>query len=340
MMQSINCCPATLAKGYKKYSPKALRELFDGIAVSPFLSFPSLASHQREADILLEHRRISISGAQEKYSLRLSNNQLMPTSTNGEYILKPISQNIRNATQVPANEHLTMQIARQLFGIRTAACAMVFFKDEQPAYLTKRFDYRPDGTKYRQEDFASIANQTGETDGENYKYRFSYEMIARLMRKFVVSYQVEIEKYYKLLLFNCLFSNGDAHLKNFSLIESDSGDFILSPAYDLLNTRLHGDDFTDLAAEDGFFENDFETESYQANAFYAYDDFLEFGRRVGIVEKRVKKIVSDISAINKEPKVRKMIYRSFLDSENKEAYHDLYQDKLKRFRYSFLKQII
>ena len=340
MMQNINCCPATLANGHKKYSPKAIRELFGGIAVSPFLSFPSLASHRKEADILLEHRRISISGAQEKYSLHLVGDQLLPTSTKGEYILKPISQNIRNASQAPANEHLTMQIARQLFGIQTAACAMVFFEDQQPAYLTKRFDYRLDGTKYRQEDFAALANQTQETGGENYKYRFSYETIARLMRKFVIPYQVEVEKYYRLLLFNCLFSNGDAHLKNFSLIESDSGDFILSPAYDLLNTRLHGDNFTDLAAEDGFFSDDFETESYQANAFYAYDDFLEFGRRVGIVEKRVRKIISDISAVKKEPKVKEMIDKSFLDSENKEVYYDLYQDKLKRFRYSFLRQII
>ena len=340
MMQNINCCPATLANGHKKYSPKAIRELFGGIAVSPFLSFPSLASHRKEADILLEHRRISISGAQEKYSLHLVGDQLLPTSTKGEYILKPISQNIRNASQAPANEHLTMQIARQLFGIQTAACAMVFFEDQQPAYLTKRFDYRPDGTKYRQEDFAALANKTQETDGENYKYSFSYETIARLMRKFVIPYQVEVEKYYRLLLFNCLFSNGDAHLKNFSLIESDSGDFILSPAYDLLNTRLHGDNFTDLAAEDGFFSDDFETESYQANAFYAYDDFLEFGRRVGIVEKRVRKIISDISAVKKEPKVKEMAERSFLNSENKEVYYDLYQDKLKRFRYSFLRQII
>jgi len=339
MMQGINCCPATLAKDYKKYSPKALRELFDGIAVSPFLSFPSLASHRKEADILLEHRRISISGAQEKYSLQLVGNQLLPTSTKGGYILKPIPQGIRNSTQVPANEHLTMQIARQLFGIQTAACTMVFFSDVQPAYLTKRFDYKPDGTKYRQEDFAALANQTQETDGENYKYRFNYEIIARLMRRFVTPYQVEIEKYYRLLLFNCLFSNGDAHLKNFSLIESDSGDFILSPAYDLLNTRLHGDSFTDLAAEDGFFNGDFETQSYQANAFYAYDDFLEFGKRVGIVEKRVRKIIADISAAGHEPKVKEMVGKSFLNEENKESYHDLYQDKLKRFRYSFLKQI-
>ena len=55
---------------------------------------------------------------------------------------------------------------------------------------------------------------------------------------------------YKLLLFNYLFSNGDAHLKNFSILETALGDFRLSPAYDLLNSRIHIDDF-DFAMEEG-----------------------------------------------------------------------------------------
>ena len=53
---------------------------------------------------------------------------------------------------------------------------------------------------------------------------------------------VEIEKYFSLVVFNFLFSNGDAHLKNYSLLESSIGDYLLSPAYDLINTKLHVDD--------------------------------------------------------------------------------------------------
>ena len=44
------------------------------------------------------------------------------------------------------------------------------------------------------------------------------------------------------VVFNFLFSNGDAHLKNFSIIETPLGDFKLSPAYDLLNSRIHIED--------------------------------------------------------------------------------------------------
>ncbi len=337
-MIQVHNCPATLAKGFKTYSPKAIRELFAGRKVSHVLSFPSPVSHKKEADVLLKNKRISISGVQAKYSLQLMKNQMVPTQTKGDYILKPIPQRIPNASQAPANEHLTMQLARQIFGIQTAACAMIFFDDDAPAYLTRRFDYKPDGSKYKQEDFAIIANRTSQTHGENFKYNFSYETIANLMRQCIGAYKIEIEKYFRLVLFNYLFSNGDAHLRNFSVIESSLGDFILSPAYDLLNTHLHGDN-TDMAAHDGFFSDDFETEGYQVNAFYAYDDFLEFGKRIGMTEIRVRKIIADISDAAKEAKVKDLINRSFLDKENKENYYQMYQEQLKRFRYSFLKQI-
>ncbi|OYZ33517.1 MAG: hypothetical protein B7X86_01180 [Sphingobacteriales bacterium 17-39-43] len=40
-----------------------------------------------------------------------------------------------------------MQIARQVYGLKTAENALIFFQDGTPAYLTKRFDVKEDGTK-------------------------------------------------------------------------------------------------------------------------------------------------------------------------------------------------
>ncbi len=51
------------------------------------------------------------------------------------------------------------------------------------------------------------------------------------------------------MLSNYLISDGDAHFKNFSLIEIPLGDFKLSPAYDLLNSRIHIED-KDFALND------------------------------------------------------------------------------------------
>ncbi|HQT21521.1 hypothetical protein [Daejeonella sp.] len=56
----------------------------------------------------------------------------------------PGSEKGRSGT---CNEHLTMQIARQVYGLKTAENALIFFQDGTPAYLTKRFDVKEDGTK-------------------------------------------------------------------------------------------------------------------------------------------------------------------------------------------------
>lgn len=76
---------------------------------------------------------------------------------------------------------------------------------------------------------------------------------------------MEIEKLYTLIVFNFVFSNGDAHLKNFSLIEIPGGDYVLSPAYDLLNTRIHVDD-SDFALDGGLFSDGFKSEEMKKTA--------------------------------------------------------------------------
>lgn len=71
-----------------------------------------------------------------------------------------------------------------------------------------------------------------------------------LLKKFVPAYHIEAPKLFQLILFNYLFSNGDAHFKNFSLVETALGDYKLSPAYDLLNSCIHIMD-RDFVLDDG-----------------------------------------------------------------------------------------
>lgn len=51
-------------------------------------------------------------------------------------------------------------------------------------------------------------------------------------------WMVDMKRFFELVVFNYIYANGDAHLKNFSLIRQGE-DFRLTPAYDLLNTALH-----------------------------------------------------------------------------------------------------
>ncbi len=238
-MKTISVCPATLQPGYDTYSPMALKLLFGGEKVSPFLDF-DFDGINASSNLQENQNNLSISGAQEKYSavverghIRLSN-----PGEQGTFILKPAPLiNIQTRKQIPANEHLTMQIASQVYDIETASNALCFSAKGQPVYITRRFDVKSDLTKYSIEDFASVLGKTEQDAGSNFKYDGHYAMIADAIRMVVPAWMVETERFFKLVLFNYLYANEDAHLKNFSLINRN-GEYALAPAYDLLNTAF------------------------------------------------------------------------------------------------------
>lgn len=68
-----------------------------------------------------------------------------------------------------------MQIARQVFGLQTAENSLFFFSNVVKANITKRFDVKKDGTKWRKEDFATLAERTEENTRPNFKYDYNYE---------------------------------------------------------------------------------------------------------------------------------------------------------------------
>ena len=316
-------CPGTLAEGYDTYSRTALKRVFDGKNVSPVLPYSAPFSDEETDELFDENReRLSISGVQEKFSVLLEKNKLrlIKEGEYGHYILKPIPRSGKNPDQMPANEHLTMQIARQVFGVDTAENAMIFFKDGSPAYITKRFDVRSNGEKWAQEDFASLAGLTPQTHGENYKYTGNYLDLFKLLKKYVPAYQVEAPKLFRLILFNYLMSNGDAHYKNFSLIETTFGDFKLSPAYDLLNSRIHIAD-RDFALEQGLLP----PQEVQGKIM---DQFIKMGQISEIPEKQINKIITDLTGHADE--VKELIQHSYLSDRFKRNYEQAYLTRLSK----------
>ncbi|NCT73109.1 MAG: HipA domain-containing protein [Chitinophagaceae bacterium] len=265
---------------------------------------------------------------QLKYSLRLEGRELQLAETGGQYILKPIppTNQIVEPEQAPENEHLTMQIASQVFDIKTAANALIYFKDGTPAYITRRFDVKPDGSKYLQEDMAQISGRSRQTRGENFKYEGSYEEIGQLIRKYVAAFPPALESFFKLVLFHYLFSNGDAHLKNFSLIQSDMGDYTLTPAYDLMSTVLHTPTETDLALE--LYKGDMDGAFYRSYGFFGQPAFRNFAERIGLIPNRSMRILTQL--LTRQEKAMELIQRSFLHDEIKAKYMSNYQEKVRR----------
>jgi serine/threonine-protein kinase HipA len=271
---------------------------------------------------------MSISGVQDKISLKLESGNLVPVDVDGEYILKPTPSRPlpRFEAEVPANEHLTMQIASQVFGIVTAANACICLADESMVYVVRRFDRR-NGVRIPQEDFCQLSERSPESHGKSYKYDGSCEEMGRILRSHCKAYAVEIEKLFRLVVFNYVLSNGDAHLKNFSLHESPYGDYVLTPAYDLVCTSLHLPEESRTAIP---LFDEYESTFFAKNGFYGAEDFLHLASLYGIQPKRAERIL--LAFPMGRDNAASLIERSFLSDDAKVDYSRRLDDRLLAIR--------
>lgn len=324
-MEELNICPSTLVEGFQTYSPAAVKLLFDGNSVSHILPFRSPNNEEAENEEYAKHvGRVSLSGVQPKAGLIIKGNQLVRPSEQerSRYILKPApsSYALLERKDCPANEHLSMQLASQVYHIETAPNALCFFSDGEQAYITRRFDVAPDGSKYQQEDFASLAGLTKAHGGSDYKYsNLSYEECAEIIGKYTTAPSVEILKFFRMVVFNYLILNDDAHLKNFSLINRGDGEYHLSPAYDLINTSLHLYEPRIFALDKGLFHEGMHLTDTRT---VTRVDFEEFGRRIGLATRLVKRELDNFAT--EQPLAKELINRSFLSDKLKKYYWQSY----------------
>ena len=318
-MKDLTVCPSILQEGYDTYSPVARRTLFDGHAVSHIFSEASPDTGTVEANEAVKSvGRISLSGAQPKFSIVVDDDKLryIREGEQGTFILKPrpTAYQIINRDFCVANEHVTMQIASQVYGIETAANAICFFNDGTPAYITRRFDVHSKG-KYKQEDFAALLGYTKDNAGSNYKYdKASYEECAEVIHKYVKATLVDIRRFFRIILFNFVTLNDDAHLKNFSLIERN-GEYRLSPAYDLINTSLQLMNPHIFALDKGLFK---EGMVFSDTHTISRSDFEEFGKRIGLPIKVIKQEIDMFAT--EQPLVKELLGRSFLSPSLQKQY--------------------
>jgi serine/threonine-protein kinase HipA len=170
--------------------------------------------------------RMSISGVQPKLSVTRRGKRLVAVESEGRYILKPQTQSFRH---LPENENLSMNMAAQL-GIEVPPHGLFPLKDASWSYVIRRFDRMLGGEKRRCEDFAQILGKE--------KYSGSHEQLGKRLREISEFPGLDAQLFYERVLFSYLIGNGDAHLKNYSILETDAGRLRLSPAYDMVCSRL------------------------------------------------------------------------------------------------------
>lgn len=208
------------------YDTQTLRAMF-GKPIKPSIAISS-------TEIALEAQKLagklSISGVQPKLSMRLSGKQLVPVAQEGQFILKPQTQDY---PELPQNEYVCMSMGRP-FGLRIAQCLLLELADETPALVVRRFDRYKRGRYLEKLACEDMQQIIGGPD----KYAGSHEQIGRAIRQHCTFAPLELQRFFELTIFNFAIGNGDAHRKNFSLLTDKDGTIALSPAYDLVSSRL------------------------------------------------------------------------------------------------------
>lgn len=282
------------------YTAKQLREVF-GKPIRPTirlkLADATLAAQQSAG-------KLSIPGVQPKLSVRLAGEELVVSPTGGRYVLKP-----QTATfpQLPENEYLCMRMAAEC-GIRTAPNILLGLADGSPAYVVRRFDRTGTGRRLPCEDMSQILGRP--------KYEGSYEQIGKAIRKHCTFPDLEVQYLFERLVFCFVIGNGDAHLKNFSLLTRDDT-VVQSPTYDMVSSRIViPNENEELAlALDG-----------RRNRI-ARGDFLAFAAALGVSEAFA---TGRIDAYGDRNWMLQRIAHSHLASERKRALRNVVRTRLAR----------
>lgn len=185
--------------------------------------------------------KFSLCGSQLKFSMIEHAGRFSLGDGGDEWIVKPPHPTHPN---VPANEYAMMRLAAAA-GIETPEVKLVKLEDldltwlagfsipqrEVWAYAIKRYDRTAQG-RVHAEDFAQVFNVYADQEYS----ATNYDTIGRLIFDLFPNRFDQLAEFVRRLVVNILIGNGDAHLKNWSVIYRDRILPQLAPAYDVVST--------------------------------------------------------------------------------------------------------
>jgi serine/threonine-protein kinase HipA len=202
-------------------------------------------------DKVIQENKFSLAGVQMKFSMKEKDGRynLSKGDELGDWIIKTPSTKHKF---VPLNEYTAMSLA-ELAGVEIPEIKLVEMgqlddlppinlPDEKKAFAIKRFD-RDAEQRIHMEDFAQVLVKY-----PHEKYTAAnYENIGKVIYDFSGDGLADAQQFARRLLVNILLANGDAHLKNWSLIYPDRFTPRLSPAYDIVTTKVYIENETKYA---------------------------------------------------------------------------------------------
>lgn len=303
-------CYKELREGEKDFHSACVRRFFGTQAV-PVWTYTRADMDALAKEVIAS--QTTLTGVQPKISLHLQDHEgskrLTIVGFGGGYIFKPQTDDYPHLPEV---EDLTMHLAEQS-RIEVVPHTLFRLADGELGYIARRIDRLPDGEKVAMEDMCQLSERPTE-----YKYRSSYEQVAKVIARYSSTPLLDLMRYYELVLFCWLTGNNDMHLKNFSLYRPSATGYVLTPAYDLLNAMIvNPSDPEELALTlDG------------KKRKLTRTDFEKAMRGSGLNEKVISNIFRKFERIY--PAWESTIRASFLPEELQEAYWQLVQTHIRQ----------
>lgn len=244
---------------------------------------------------LSPENKFSLAGVQMKFSMKAKDGRytLSTAGALGDWIIKTPSTKHKD---VPLNEYTAMALANmveveipeiQLVELdKLDNLPSINLPDERYAFAIKRFDRgvissNESVSRIHMEDFAQVLVKYPH---EKYDSA-NYEQIGRILYQFSGEPLENAQQFARRLLVNILLANGDAHLKNWSLLYTDQVTPKLSPAYDILMTSVYIEGERDFALNLGKTKD-----WYQVS----YMNFQIWSEKSGIPWRAIKPQLADV----------------------------------------------
>ena len=300
-------CYHELEEGQADFHPSCARKFF-GSEIVPIL--PYTRNNMSELAKQVIRTSTSVTGAQAKMSLNVNRGgknepaRFTVVGLWGKYIFKPQSAKY---PYLPELEDLTMKMAEAAH-IRTARHTLIRLADGELGYLTLRMDRGKENKKISMLDMCQLTNRLTE-----HKYYGTYQQLADTIKKYSSAPMLDVQRFWELVLFSWMTGNSDMHCKNFSLIDTGNGEYVLSPAYDLLAVLLADPADTEEMAMSfsvGGKKNGFNRSTFMTA-------FVDSGISIARSEKMIEQMKTYL------PKWKELISQSFLPEKMKVDYYAL-----------------
>ncbi len=121
-------------------------------------------------------------------------------------------------------------------GIEMTECKLME-ENGRAHFMTRRFDRGPDNEKFHIQSFCAMQHFDF-----NEINLFSYEQLFETMRILGLPYP-QAEQLYRRMVFNVMGRNCDDHTKNFAFVMDKTGQWKLSPAFDVCHAYRPGSDW-------------------------------------------------------------------------------------------------